>query len=192
MEPDIKIGKTVLLLFVLLLLGRGISYGFDDGFNSAKKIESSHFSIYYEPDVDSAVLAQQLNISPSDQILAGGGGRSQASSLGLGVASMVDTLFARVCDILDMQLYSYKGNIKVCKNQARLEALYKNIFDKPFNKESFYINDLNTIYISEDNFKQEILGHEIGHAVISHYFVVSPSVKIQEVLAGYVEYQLRR
>lgn len=32
----------------------------------------------------------------------------------------------------------------------------------------------------------------MGHALMSHYFVVQPSVKIQEVLAGYVEYQLRK
>ena len=38
----------------------------------------------------------------------------------------------------------------------------------------------------------KVLGHEIGHAVISHYFVVLPSVKVQEVLAVYVEYQLRK
>jgi len=36
------------------------------------------------------------------------------------------------------------------------------------------------------------LGHEIGHAVISNYFVVQPPIRIQEVLAGYVEYQLRK
>jgi len=34
--------------------------------------------------------------------------------------------------------------------------------------------------------------HEIAHAVISHYFIVPPPAKIQEVLAGYVEYDLRK
>ena len=51
---------------------------------------------------------------------------------------------------------------------------------------------MNTIYASAENFKIGVIGHEIAHAVISHYFVVQPSVKIQEVLAGYVEYQLRK
>jgi hypothetical protein len=37
-----------------------------------------------------------------------------------------------------------------------------------------------------------VLGHEIAHAIMSHYFVVLPSEKIQEVLAGFVEYQLRK
>jgi hypothetical protein len=56
---------------------------------------------------------------------------------------------------------------------------------------SFYVYDLNTIYVSAGSFKREVLGHEIAHAVISHYFVVQPPMKAQEVLAGYVEYQLR-
>ncbi len=37
-----------------------------------------------------------------------------------------------------------------------------------------------------------LLGHEMGHVIISHYFVVPPSYRIQEVLTGYVEFQLRK
>lgn len=185
-----KINKIIFVLFILFFLTVGISYSYDDGFGAAKKIESNHFTIYYAPELEIATLAQWLNINPSDEILVGKG-RQEYSSVGE-LTDMLDTLFVRVCDILDMQLYSFKGNIKICKDFTHLKAIYRNLFDKELTGQSFYINDLNTIYISKDNFKQEILGHEIGHAVISHYFVVLPSVKIQEVLAGYVEYQLRR
>ena len=186
-----RINKINFALFILFSLTIGIAYSFDDGFGSAKKIESKHFVIYYAPELEIETLAQQLNISSSDEILVGKSSRAEEPSV-LALADMLDTLFMSVCNTLDMQLYSYKGNIKICKDDDHLKALYKNLFDKNLTRQSFYVNGLNTIYISGDNFQLEILGHEIGHAVISHYFVVQPSVKIQEVLAGYVEYQLRR
>lgn len=180
--------------FMAVFLAAGISYAYDDGFSPAKKIESEHFTIYYAPELDTANLAQMLNISPSEEILTGKGAKQAGASGGAaaGLTDMLDTLFTRVCGILDMQLYSYKGEIKICKDAIQLNAVYRNLFDKGLTRESFYVNDLNTIYISGDNFRMEILGHEIGHAVISHYFVVSPSVKVQEILATYVEYQLRK
>lgn len=186
-----RINKIIFVIFILFSLTMGIAYSLDDGFGSARKIESNHFTVYYAPELEIAVLTQQLNISPSDEILVGKSSKER-NPLASGLSDMVDTLFMRVCDILDMQLYSYKGNIKICKDDDYLKAVYKNLFNQNLTRPAFYVNSLNTIYISQESFQQEILGHEIGHAIISHYFVVSPSVKIQEVLASYVEYQLRK
>ena len=106
---------------------------------------------------------------------------------------MVDTLFLRICDLLDMHLYSYRGNIKICRDYNQLSQIYRNLFNADLKgTRSFYTYDLNTIYISPESFQLGILGHEIAHAIISHYFVVQPPVKVAEVLAGYVEYQLRK
>ncbi|MCX5701744.1 MAG: hypothetical protein NTW64_02035 [Candidatus Omnitrophica bacterium] len=188
--PTAQIKKTILIFSILFTLAIGVSYGYEDGFGPAKKVEGDHFTIYYSPELETAFLMQQLNLGPSDAFLTGETVKGPDSPIEL--TDMVDTLFARVCDVLDMELYSYKGDIKVCKNFDQLKAIYKTLFDRELTKQSFYVNDLNTIYISEEFFKPEILGHEIAHAVISHYFVVLPSVKIQEVLATYVEYQLRK
>jgi hypothetical protein len=74
-----------------------------------------------------------------------------------------------------------------------LAGIYRRLFDRDLGEvKSFYVYELNTIYTSAENFRRGIIGHEIGHAIMSHYFVVQPPVKIQEVLAGYVEYQLRK
>ena len=161
----------------------------DDGFGPARKIESRYFTIYYAPELDSLSLAGQLNVSAGERILAG----EPPEGGGFGLGDALDTLFTRVCGILDMQLYSYHGNIKICIDQSQLAGIYRNIFDKDLGEtKSFYIYSFNTIYVSAANFRQSVIGHEIGHAIISHYFVVQPSVKVQEVLAGYVEYQLRK
>jgi len=109
------------------------------------------------------------------------------------LADMLDTLFAQVCTILDMQLYSFKGIIKICRDSSQLNYIYHQIFnDDPRNMtRSFYAFINNTIYTSPENFILGVIGHEMGHAIISHYFVILPLVKIQELLAAYVEYQLR-
>lgn len=178
----------ITLISCCILFCFSLAYALDDGFGPAKRIETGHFTLYYSSGLDLGELAQGLNIGISDRLLAG-----QSISSSGDLADMLDVLFTRVCDILDMQLYSFKGNIKVCRDDAQLTDIYTNLFASDLgNRRSFYVYDLNTIYISPESFKREILGHEIGHAIISHYFVVLPSVKIQEVLASYVEYQLRK
>ena len=99
----------------------------------------------------------------------------------------------QVSDILDMHIYSLKINIKVCRTPEELSELYKNMFNTGLgHQKSFYVYRTNTIYAYEDSFKREIIGHEMAHAILCHYFPVPPPVKIQEVLAMYVEYSLRR
>jgi len=177
--------SLAILLAASLFTGRAFA-GEDDGFGSARKIESRHFTVYYAPELNSDELVQNIDIRSSDKIISGG---SYQNDLG----GMIDTLFSQVCDILDMQLYSFHGTIKICRDFKQVNAIYGNLFDKELTKShSFYVFNLNTIYISAEHFRREVLGHEIGHAIISHYFVVLPSVKIQEVLATFVEYQLRK
>lgn len=189
--PSKKIFKIAGCAIILLFFTVNISSAFDDGFGPAKKIEGKHFIIYYSPQLEVSGLAQQLNIRPKDQLLAGGAINKEFSSEAE-LANMVDTLFVQVCDTLDMQLYSYQGSIKVCRDSAQLNQIYQNFFSNKLKTNSFYVYSLNTIYTSAENFRPEIIGHEIAHALMCHYFVVSPSVKIQEVLATYVAYQLRR
>ncbi|MFA5145722.1 MAG: hypothetical protein WC723_07000 [Candidatus Omnitrophota bacterium] len=186
--------RALLIIIFFLFFGSNVRYVYpiDDGFGPANKIEGKHFTIYYAPRLDVFTLVKQLNIGLSDKVLAGESIENSDNS-NTELASMVDTLFLRVCDILDMNLFSFRGNIKIARDQEQLNGIYSNLFNKDLNSwHSFYVYDLNTIYISANDFKREILGHEIGHAVISHYFVVLPSVKVQEVLATYVEYQLRK
>jgi hypothetical protein len=177
---------------IALSLTVSISYAVDDGFGAARKIEGKHFTIYYSPQIDASSLARQLNIQPSDEIIVGkpsDTGNSPEAEL----AGMLDTLFMQVGDILDMHLYSFQGNIKICKDDTQIDQVYNSLFNKSLNnRKSFYVFSLNTIYISQDTFQREILGHEIAHAIINHYFVVQSPVKIQEILSMYVEYQLRK
>lgn len=189
-----KFYKIIIIAAVLLLAGRAVlsAVDIDDGFGSARTIKGDHFTIYYEPHLDIRELIQNLEIYLSDEILTGKAIRKSDSSERT-LADMVDILFRRVCDILDMQLYSFHGNIKVCRDKEHVNSVYNTLFNRDLKSfHSFYTYDINTIYISAENFRREVLSHEIAHTVISYYFVVQPSMKVQEVLAGYIEYQLRK
>jgi len=191
--PMSRAARLLLVAMLFLSLGKGLgsALALDDGFGPAKEIEGKYFTIYYAPQLEASGLAQRLSISASDKVLSGGSlevKNPSASEL----ADMVDILFNRVCNILDMDVYSFKGNIKICRDKDQLKGIYSNLFEKELTRLSFYVYELNTVYISAESFTREILGHEIAHAVISHYFVVLPSVKVQEILASYVEYQLRK
>lgn len=163
----------------------------DDGLGFQKKIEGKYITVYGSSELDAAGLAQQLDVRPSDEFLSGGLSglkNSQEETLG----RMLDTLFLQVSNILDMHLYSLKTNIKICKTADELNNIYDRLFGSSLGgRRSFYVYDYNSIYVSSEAFQPGIIGHEISHAIISHYFGVPPPVKVQEVLSMYVEYNLK-
>ena len=164
----------------------------DDGFGDAKRIEGEHFTIDYKNGVDLSVLAEKLKISDTDQQLTNL--KIDNSSPEKELASKIEILFNRASDVLDMHVLSLKGHIKIFADHKQLEEFYHHLFsgNLPCTGFAFYLPDYDSIYMSAFNFRREILGHEMGHAIMTRYFVVQPSIKIQEVLACYVEYQLRK
>ncbi len=175
----------IILAFILSVLSA--AYAVDDGFGSSKKTEGQHFTIFYAPQVDPYGLLEKLNIGPTDLVLSE---RPSGKGESLGVA--LDVLYGIVMKALDMNLYSLHGNIKICSDRKHLNNVYRSIFGGQLKTGSFYIHEYNTIYTSADDFTKEIVGHEIAHMIISHYFVVQPPQKVAEILSGYVEYQLRK
>lgn len=189
--PKKQIGFIAVAALALSLFFGNI-YAADDGFIAAGKIVAKNFTLFYESGVDVAALPRQLNLSPAERMIEGRGAAGSLSAEN-NLSDMLDTLFVRISDILDMHLYSFTGTIKVCKDQSRLSNIYSALYDSDLKgRYSFYAYEPNTVYISAQNFTTAVLGHEMAHAIISHYFVVLPSVKIQEILSGYVEYQLRK
>ena len=162
-------------------------YATEDGFGAAKRIEGKHFIIYYDPQVDPYLLLQKLNIGSEDALLS-----NEPVENGDDLAVALDAFYGRIGGILDMNLYSLQSNLKICRDSDHIGNVYRALFDRDLKAYSFYVNELNTIYISANHFTKEVLGHEIAHMIISHYFVVQPSSKVAEILAGYVEYQLRK
>jgi hypothetical protein len=108
------------------------------------------------------------------------------------LAGTLDGLYGEVSDILDIHMYTFHGSIRVVPDKESLSALFRQSYGVDIRDPSVYVHEKNTIYISLADLTIGMLGHEIAHAIISHYFVVPPPVKVQEVLSGYVEYNLRK
>ena len=165
----------------------------NDGFNGTSKMEGEHLTIEYFNDVDPSFLNEIFRISPMDEQLTNL--KIDKTSIQKEILSKLEIVFNRASDLMDMHIYSFKGSIKVFANHQQLQDFFNTLFKNsslPCTGYAFYSEKYNSIYISADHFKREILGHELGHAIMSRYFVVQPSVKIQEVLAGYIEYQLKK
>jgi hypothetical protein len=182
------------LCVVLTLAGSGAAFARapEDGFVSARKMESRYFTIQLSPGVDEFPLIQNLGVGPEHKILAGqaiGGAQFSSNSL----SDILDAFFLWSCSVLDMQLYSYRGNVKVVPDESSLADIYRRLYGMERKGEkAFYVYEVNTVYVAAQNFTKEIVGHEVAHAIISNFFVVQPPEKVQEVLAGYIEYQLRK
>lgn len=155
-----------------------------------KKCEGKYFTIYYQSDEDLFGIIQKIDISPSQYLMFNS--NSSKADPRINLTKTIDALFLEVSDILDMHIYSFQGDIRIYRNFDELKKFFSSYFNQELQAPSFYIHNSNTICIDAENLNACILGHEIAHAIISHYFVVLPPMKIQEILAGYVEYQLKK
>ena len=188
----IKRRYYIFLICAALILDASHAFAVDDGLSFDKKIEGKYITVYYPSGLDASRLAEQLDIRPSDKIITGQSLKSK-NSYEEELVQMLDTLFMQVSDILDMHLYSLKTNVKIFKTDVELKDLYNRLFNVNLgDRRSFYVYDLNSIYITEAAFQSGIIGHEMSHAIISHYFPTPAPIKVQEVLSMYVEYNLRR
>jgi len=172
--------KKKLLLYFLLFSLNTITFA------QEKKIEGNYFSIYYPSKIEPFLIAERLEFSSPYLLQA----KNNLEDSDKTLARIIDALFLEVSDILDIHLYSFKGNLKIFYDFQSLEEEFYKFYKVNLKTPSFYVYETNTIYISLDNLRVGILGHEIAHAIINNYFIVPPPTKIQEVLAGYVEYTL--
>lgn len=153
--------------------------------------QGKYFSVYGPPDLDINALLAKLNFNYFLRPETAG----QKASVDLKdvLSRTIDALYLEVSDILDIRMYaSFQGTIRILPDRKAINSQFKKIFRTDFPERSFYIADNNTIYISFADLTAGMLGHEIAHAIICRYFIVPPPTKTQEILAGYVEYTLRK
>jgi len=152
--------------------------------------EGRYFVCYADKGIDAYQVLSKLDFNYVS--LDGSGRGKNGDDVASTLARALDGLYQAVSDILDIHIYSYKGTIQVVADQPALAKLLKKRFSLDFAERSIYYHEGNTIYISARDMTAGMLGHEMGHAIISHFFIVPPPPKVQEVLCGYVEYSLRK
>lgn len=151
---------------------------------------SEYFSIYGPASIDVDELLFKLNYNYFLQVDSLLGGVSQSPEHIL--VKTMDALYLEVSDALGIHVYSFHGSIEFHPDRSSLNDAFRRYFDEDFGERSFYLHEQETIYVSFPDLTLGMIGHEIAHAIQSHYFIVPPPVKVQEILSGYVEYSLRK
>ena len=185
-------GALVLLGAISLLVGwvsgAGAEQQVVDGFSANRTLRSRYFSVQIEPGVSREDLRLRLSVPKSISLSV----NPAFSPGGDNLEDQLDVLYLVVSEILDIHLKNFNGQVKICEDSASLSRIAMNLFGRPVQNQAFYVVALDTLYVDAQTVTLGVLGHEMSHAIQTHYFVVPPPEKIQEVLAGYVEYELRR
>jgi hypothetical protein len=155
---------------------------------SWNKIDSYYCAFYYSPGANLKKMARRLK--KRYFYVSGGGQRRDNASVEEGIAARLDALFIRAREILDMKPETGRLKVKVFRNRVELDDEYEKVFGTRPDYKSFYIFAFNTIYTSEEDISDSILVHEMGHAIVDHYFKVIPPEKVRELLAAYVDLHL--
>ncbi|MBN1871922.1 MAG: hypothetical protein JW800_05040 [Candidatus Omnitrophica bacterium] len=181
-------------LFILLILSlcvfinvASLAANVGDGFISSKSINSQYFKIYMEHGVDEQTLAMRISTPSSIRAIV-----RRTAPRTLDMPSQFDILYLAVSEIMDIHLHTFECTVKVCRDADSLSRVAENLFGSRIKAGGFYVTAINTIYVDAENVNIHVLGHELSHAIQTQYFVVPPPATIQEVLAGFVEYQLRK
>ncbi|MBN3038424.1 MAG: hypothetical protein JW869_03280 [Candidatus Omnitrophica bacterium] len=154
-----------------------------------RNIESQYCTIRYRPEVDLKKINRKIDLTFFDfnpQYY-----KVKVEEVEQKLAEKFDRLFERVQQILDMFPRKIHINVAIYEDQQQLDDCYYQLFG-PSSKQriSYYVHKYTTIYTTESAISEEVLAHEIAHAIIDHYFLILPPEKIKELLAQYVEFHL--
>ena len=151
-------------------------------------IDGGSFAIYYTKDVDVETVVKRLS---KRGLFSSGINRSAPNDVPTEkMAYMLERILKRAKEILGSYPSMPVINVRIFKDNEALSAEYFRIFGKEVNYKSFYIHQLKTIYTSEEDISAAVLSHEIGHAVVDHYFGIVPPPSVGEPLASSVEKNL--
>lgn len=185
--PSRHPSPLLLLLLVLAELLCGPAVQGEEG------VHQSRFAvIHYQHPEQLERLAQKIQPSALtlsiNQIFMGTTKLSPEAKAG----RYVDQMFQRVQMILEMPKPELKVEIRLYRNQEELSGAFASITGKPTEVPAFYWRQTNTIYVQLEKLSPGILAHEMAHAVIGHYFIVTPPEKIAEILCQYVDREVSK
>ncbi|MFH0783434.1 MAG: hypothetical protein V2B20_15980 [Pseudomonadota bacterium] len=103
------------------------------------------------------------------------------------VLAKIDTIIEKAETILEMFPDRLLIKIVLLGESADVARVFKEKYGKNVNYLAFYSLSEDTIYISVDDAKLVVLAHEIGHAIVDHYFKVRPPYNVHELMAQFVE-----
>ena len=188
-----KTGVSLLVFFVIAFLCFWSSESLANKHHGMPIMaEGEYFSIYAKKNIGIIEILSKIDFDYLPYTKNSTNNYEEDIKLSNILSKTLDALFLEVSDILDTHIYGLNGNIVVLNRQKDVANIFKMQFDIEMSERAFYSHEEGTIYISFEDLTLGMLGHEMAHAIISHFFIVPPPPTIQEVLCGYVEFKLRK
>lgn len=148
------------------------------------------FTFEFDPGVNVKKINRKINLRKIPQFpgkeekgLSSPDSRQQ-------LGAKVNIIFNRVQNMLNMHPRKMKSlGFYAVKNQTALKPYFKK-FGRGHTRAFYHIKE-NRIYFAADKVDEYVLAHEIAHAVIAHYYMVSTPPNVQEILAIHCDTHLK-
>ncbi|RJR44980.1 MAG: hypothetical protein C4576_12510 [Desulfobacteraceae bacterium] len=154
--------------------------------------KSRFASIHYQEPGQLDLLARMIKptalTASLERIFMGNQETTQEEMAG----KYVDRLFLRVQALLEMPRYDMKVQIRLFRDQSELSAAFAGITSRHTHVPAFFWKETNSIYLNIEKASPGILAHEMAHAVIADFFIVTPPEKISELLCRYVDREISK
>jgi len=154
-------------------------------------IQGDSVTVWYLPDANIRKLEARLR---ERDVPMGQEYRMLLSNRSLSIEDRLKARFEiillRVKEILAMDPKEFHIKVRIFKTRQEMNDTYALMFDNSANFKSFYIHYFKSVYTNEQDFIDSVMAHEMGHAVIDHYFSVPPPTKMAELMATYVDAHL--
>lgn len=103
------------------------------------------------------------------------------------VLAKINIIAEKATTILNMYPDKLHFNVVLLPEVSDVARVFKQRYGKSARHIAYYSLSEKTIYISVDDTNIRVLSHEIGHAIVDHYFKVRPPYNIHELMAQFTE-----
>ena len=99
----------------------------------------------------------------------------------------LDVVIEKAQAVLDMFPEKMHITVVLLRSQQDVSAMFMQKYGKQAKHIAYYSLSEDTIYASVEDASLRVIAHEMGHAIIDHYFQERPPYHIHELMAQFTE-----
>lgn len=103
------------------------------------------------------------------------------------VLAKIDTIIEKAEVVLDMFPDKMHIRVVLLPDADAVNKVYYQMYRREASNIAYYSLSKDTIYISVNDASLRVLAHEVGHAVVDHFFKVRPPYNVHELMAQFTE-----
>jgi len=103
------------------------------------------------------------------------------------VYAKLDVILEKAQLVLDMYPNNMKATVVLLPDSRAVSAIYQQKYGKQVKHIAYYSLSEKTVYVSVDDVNLRVISHELGHAIVDHYFQERPPYHIHELMAQFAE-----